>query len=70
MSVRSLSQEDPLETEMATRSSIAFLPGKSPDRGVWQTTVHGVTKESDTTEQLKNNNSCRKTTHLMQGTVR
>ena len=26
---------------------------KSPiDRGAWQATVHGVTKESDTTEQL------------------
>ena len=26
------------------------------DRGAWQATVHGVTKESETTEQLKNNN--------------
>ena len=26
------------------------------DRGVWWATVHGVTKESDTTERLKNNN--------------
>ena len=24
----------------------------SMDRGAWQATVHGVTKESDTTEQL------------------
>ena len=24
----------------------------SMDRGVWRATVHGVTKESDTTEQL------------------
>ena len=23
-----------------------FLPGKSMDRGAWQTTVHGVAKES------------------------
>ena len=27
------------------------------DRGSWQATVHGVTKESDTTEQLNNNNT-------------
>jgi len=27
------------------------------DRGAWQATVHGVVKESDTTEQLNNNNS-------------
>ena len=25
------------------------------DRGAWQATVHGVVKESDTTEQLNNN---------------
>ena len=28
------------------------------DRGAWRATVHGVTKESDTTEQLNNNNMC------------
>ena len=27
------------------------------DRGAWQATVHGVIKESDTTERLKSNNS-------------
>ena len=26
------------------------------DRGAWQATVHGVAKESDTTEQQNNNN--------------
>ena len=26
------------------------------DRGAWWTVVHGVTKESDTTEGLNNNN--------------
>ena len=26
------------------------------DKGAWQATVHGITKESDTTEQLNNNN--------------
>ena len=41
--VRALSQEDPLEEEMATHSSI--LARKNPmDRGAWQATVHRVTK--------------------------
>ena len=44
--VQSLGQEDSLEKEMATHSSI--LAWEIPERGVWQTTVHGVTK-SDTT---------------------
>ena len=29
--------------------------GDPTDRGAWWATVHGVTKESDTTEQLNNN---------------
>ena len=47
--VQSLGQEDPLEKEMATHSSI--LPVKSPGQRslVNYITVHGVTKESDTT---------------------
>ena len=41
--VRSLGWEDPLETEMATHSSI--LAWKSPmDGEAWWATVHGVTK--------------------------
>ena len=41
--VRYLGQEDPLEKEMATHSSI--LAWKNPvDRGVWWVTVHGVRK--------------------------
>ena len=41
--VRSLGWEDPLEEGMATHSSI--LAWRVPmDRGVWQATVHGVTK--------------------------
>jgi len=41
--VRFLGQEDPLEKEKATHSSI--LAWRSPmDRGAWQATVHGVTK--------------------------
>ena len=47
--VQSLGREDPLEEEMATRSSI--LTWRIPmDRGAWRATVRGVIKESDTTE--------------------
>ena len=47
--VRSLGQEDPLEKEMATHSSILFQYSclENPiDGGAWQATVHGVS-ESD-----------------------
>ena len=41
--VRSLGQEDALEKEMATPSSILVL--KNPmDRGAWWATVYGVAK--------------------------
>ena len=41
--VQSLGWEDPLETEMATSSSIPAW--KIPmDRGAWWATVHGVAK--------------------------
>ena len=41
--VPSLGWEDPLEEDMATRSSI--LAWRIPmDRGVWQATVHGVAR--------------------------
>ena len=43
MWVRSLGQEDALEEEMATHSSILTL--KNPmDRGAWQATGHSVAK--------------------------
>ena len=46
--VQSLVQEDPLEKEMATYSSI--LAWEIPcNRGAWQATVYGVTKELDMT---------------------
>ena len=52
--VRSLGQEDSLEKETATHSSILAW-GDSVDRGAWLATVHGGGKKSDTTEQLNNN---------------
>ena len=49
--VWSLGREDPLEKGMATPSST--LAWKNPmDRGAWGAMVHGVAKESDTTERL------------------
>ena len=53
--VQSLSQEDPLEKEIVTYSSILAWEIRL-DRGAWWATVHGVTG-SDTTEQLKDNNN-------------
>ena len=40
--VQSLGQEDPMEKEMATHSSI--LAWNPMDRGAWRVIVHGVTK--------------------------
>ena len=48
MQVRSLGREDPLEKEMATHPSVL----------AWETeesTVHGVTKESNVIQQINNN---------------
>ena len=44
--VQSLGQEDSLEKEMLSHSSILENP---MDRGAWWTIVHGVTRESDKT---------------------
>ena len=56
MWVRSLGQEGLLEEGMATHSNI--LTWKDPmDRGVWWATVHGITKESDTTEATQNSHT-------------
>ena len=54
--VQSLGQEDLLEEEMATHSSM--LAWRIPmDRGTWWATVHGVPKEWDTTQRLNSNNN-------------
>ena len=42
--VRSLGQEDALEKEMTTYSSIIYCLENSVDRGAWWATVHGVTR--------------------------
>ena len=42
--------EDALEKGMATRSRILAWSEYPMDRGAWQATVHGVLKESDTTQ--------------------
>ena len=41
--VRALGEEDPLEKEMVTHSSILFL-GNPMDRGAWWVTGHGWQK--------------------------
>ena len=46
-------QEDPQEKEMADHSSAWEIPGKN--RRAWQAIVHGITKESDMTQQLNRN---------------
>ena len=46
--VQSLGQEYSLEKEVATHYSILAWV----NRGTWQAIVHGVTKESDVTEQV------------------
>ena len=51
MSVWSLGQEDPLEEEMATQSSILAWKN-SMNREAWWVTAHRVHEESDKTEEL------------------
>ena len=50
--VQFLSWEDPLGKGMATHSCILAWGISWTERGAWQAIVHGVHKESDTTEQL------------------
>ena len=51
MPVQSWGQEDPLEKEMATRSSILAWEILM-NRGAWGATIHGVAKSQTQTEQL------------------
>ena len=48
--VEALGWEDPLEKGMVTHSLQYSCLENPTDRGVWQATVHGGHKESDTTE--------------------
>ena len=58
--VQFLGQEDPLVKENSNTPQYPHL-GNPMDRGAWQATVHGVTKELDTTEQLKQNQQQQQT---------
>ena len=49
--IKSQGWEDLLEKEMATQPQYSCL-GNPMDREAWRATVHGVEKESDTTERL------------------
>ena len=51
---RSLGWEDPLDPLEKWQPTLVLLPGKSHAQSVWWAIVHGVTKELDTTYQLKN----------------
>ena len=53
MQIQSLDQDDPLGRKW--QPTPIFLTGNPMDRGAWWTTVHGVAKDSDTTEQPNNN---------------
>ena len=50
MEVYSLGWEDPLEMEMNGNPLQYSCLGNPMDREAWQATLHGVTKESDTSE--------------------
>ena len=49
--VQSLGLEDPLEKENGNPLQYSCMENPM-DRGAWRKTVHGVTKELDTAEQL------------------
>ena len=59
MEFQFLSQEDPLEEEMATQLQYAYLENPM-DRGIWQATVHGVAKRQ-TQQSTRARLNCRKT---------
>ena len=49
MQVQSLGWEDPPEKEKWQPTSVFFVLGNPMDKGVWQATVYGVSKELDMT---------------------
>ena len=53
-----LGWEDPPKKGNGNPLQYSFL-GNPMDRGAWPATVHGAAKESETTEQLSNNNNKR-----------
>ena len=68
MWVRHLGREEPLEKGNGHPLQYSCLEN-AMDRGAWWATVHGVTNESDTTEQLNNNNKWLITTDIYSLTV-
>ena len=66
--IQSLGQEDALEKQMTTPLQYSHLEN-CMDRGAWWATVHGIAKEFDMIEQLKNNreNSTDKGTKVGKG---
>ena len=56
--VHLLGWEDPPKKGNGNPLQYSFL-GNPMDRGAWLATVHGAAKESETTEQLSNNNNKR-----------
>ena len=61
--VGSLGQEDPLEEEMATHSSILAWKN-AMDRGAWWATVGGGYKELDTTERTHTHTHTHTSIHI------
>ena len=51
-----LDQEDPPDKKTATLLQYSCL-GNRMDREAWRVTVHGVAKQTDSTQQLSNNNN-------------
>ena len=68
MWVRHLGREEPLEKGNGHPLQYSCLEN-AMDRGAWWDTVHGVTNESDTIEQLNNNNKWLITTDIYSLTV-
>ena len=55
--VQSMGQEDPLEKEMATHFNTLAWKIPWTEELAWWVIVHAVAKESDTSQQLNNDNN-------------